>query len=107
MTTARIVEAFDELERRDPRFGLRLEPAPVEKLALQRGEEALAHGVVVGVSDRAHRGTYAGLTAAVAELNGGILRALVGVVDHAVRRRIASAMFKASSTSAVARVVAI
>jgi hypothetical protein len=33
---------------------LGLEPAPVEKLAFQRGEEALAHGIVVGVSDRAH-----------------------------------------------------
>ena len=51
MTTARIVETFDELERRDPRLGLGLEPAPVEKLALQRREEALSHCVVVGVSD--------------------------------------------------------
>jgi hypothetical protein len=51
------IEALDELEHRDPRFGLRLEPAPVEKLAFQCGEEALAHGIVVGVSDRAHRRT--------------------------------------------------
>lgn len=34
-----------------PRLGLGLEPAPVEKLAFQHGEEALANGIVVGVSD--------------------------------------------------------
>src|SRR6266404_4952338 len=56
VAAARIVEAFDELEHRDPRLGLGFEQAPDEKLALERGEEALAHGVVVGVSDRAHRG---------------------------------------------------
>ena len=42
----------NDIEHRDPRLGLRLEPVPVEKLAFQRGEEALAHGIVVGVSDR-------------------------------------------------------
>jgi hypothetical protein len=54
MTPARVVEALDEFEHGGPRLGLRLEPALVEKLAFQRGEEALAHGIVVGVSDRAH-----------------------------------------------------
>src|SRR6516162_11139596 len=73
MTTARVIEALDEFEHRDPRLGLRLEPAPVEKLAFQRGEEALAHGIVVGVSDRTHRGAHAGLAAAMAELNGRVL----------------------------------
>jgi hypothetical protein len=32
MTTARVIETLDKLEHRDPRFGLRLEPAPIEKL---------------------------------------------------------------------------
>src|ERR1700686_2354688 len=73
MTAARVVEALDELEHRDPRLGLRLEPTPVEKLAFKRGEEALAHRIVVSVSNRTHRGTHAGLEAAVAELNGGVL----------------------------------
>src|SRR5438132_5722268 len=49
------------------------------------GEEALAHGVVVGVSDRAHRGAHTRLPAAMAELNGRVLGTLVGVVDHALR----------------------
>jgi hypothetical protein len=80
-----IHEALDKFEHRDPCLGLRLEPAPVEKLAFERGEEALAHGVVVGVSDRAHRGAHASFAGSDAELNQGVLRALVGVVDYALR----------------------
>src|SRR6201986_1922070 len=85
MTASRVVEALEELEHRDPRLGLSLEPTSVEKLAFQRGEEALAHRIVVGVANRAHRRAHPGLAAAVAELNGRVLRALVGVVDHALR----------------------
>src|ERR1700704_1638931 len=73
MTASRVVEALDELEHRDPRLGLSLEPTPVEKLAFQRGEEALAHRIVVGVANRAHRRAHPGLAAAVAELNGRVL----------------------------------
>ena len=54
MTPTRIVEAFDEIEDDDPCFGLRLEPAPLEELAFEGSKEALAHGVVISVSDRAH-----------------------------------------------------
>ena len=54
MTPTRIVEALDEIEDRAPCFDLRLEPAPLEELAFERSEEAFAHGVVIGVSDRAH-----------------------------------------------------
>jgi hypothetical protein len=42
-------------------------------------------GIVVSVSDRAHRGTHAGIAAALAKSDRGVLRALVGVMDHAVR----------------------
>src|SRR5208337_361404 len=35
MPAARVVEAFDELEHRDPCLGLGPEPAPVEKLAFE------------------------------------------------------------------------
>jgi hypothetical protein len=73
VTAAKIVKALDEREHRHPRLGLRLEPVPVEKLAFERGEEALAHRIVVGVSDRAHRGAYAGFPAAVSERDRGVL----------------------------------
>ena len=57
----------------------------VEQLALERGEEALAQGVVVAVADRAHRRPHPGLPASLAEGDGGVLGALVGVMDHVGR----------------------
>ena len=71
-----IVEAFDERECRVARLGLRLEAVPREKLAFERGEEALAHGVIIGVADRTHRGAHTCIAAAVAELDRGVLAAL-------------------------------
>src|SRR6476469_6328393 len=58
MAAPLIIEAFDEGERRIARIGLCLKPAASEKFAFERGEEALAHGIVVCVTDRTHRGAY-------------------------------------------------
>lgn len=52
MTVARIIPAFDELEYGHARFGLGAELTPVEQLAFERGEEALAHGAIVCIADR-------------------------------------------------------
>jgi hypothetical protein len=62
----RIVEAFDELENDDPGLGVRSEVATIYQLALECGDETLAHRIVVGVADRACRWTDAGLLAAIA-----------------------------------------
>src|SRR5215470_6527350 len=78
MTSARIVETLDELEHSHPRFGLRFEPAAIEKLALKRGEEALCHRIVVGVAHRTHRGPHSCLAATLAEFDTSILRTLPG-----------------------------
>ena len=67
------------------RFGLRLEATPIEQLTFERGEETLRHRVVVGVSDRPHRGANACLSTSFAELDRGILRAMIRMVDHAAR----------------------
>src|SRR6201997_5892202 len=83
MTASRIVEALDEGEYGASRLGLRLEPAAIEQFAFEGREEALAHGIVISIADRTHRGSHTGLTTAVAELDRGVLRTLVGVVDHA------------------------
>src|SRR4051794_25812573 len=101
MAAAAIVEAFDERERGIARLDLCLEPAAIEKLAFEGGEEALAHGIVVSVTDRTHRGAYARVTAAVAELNRGVLAGLKWSEwwITPVGRRVTSAMFRASSTS--------
>ena len=50
MSPVRVVPALDELEDGHFRFGLGAEASPVEKLALERGEEALAERVVVRVA---------------------------------------------------------
>ena len=42
MTAPRVVPAFDEIEDYEPGLDLRVEPVPIEELALERGEEALA-----------------------------------------------------------------
>jgi hypothetical protein len=53
MSAARIVPSLDELEDGPACFGLRAEAGSVDELAFEGGEEALAHGVVVAVADRA------------------------------------------------------
>ena len=54
MPPSRIVEALDEVEDRDPRLALAAEADAIEQLALERGEEALTHCIVVAVAHRAH-----------------------------------------------------
>jgi len=72
VASARIVPALDELE--DDLAGLRLgaELPPVEQLAFERGEEALAHRIVVRITDRPHRLTHTGLLASEPEGDRGI-----------------------------------
>ena len=62
--TAGIVPGFDEVENSHPGLGLIFESFPLDEFGLERGEEALAHGVVIGITDRSHRGSDAGLLAA-------------------------------------------
>src|ERR1700729_2695272 len=85
MATGGIVPPLDVAEDRHPGLGLRCEPAACQQLAFQCGEEALAHGVVVGVTDRSHGWTHAGFPAAAAERQRCILAALVAVVDDITR----------------------
>src|SRR6516164_10117931 len=64
MATSGIVPPFDVAEDRHPGLGLRCEAAAGQQLAFQCGEEALAHGVVVGVTDGSHGWAHAGFPAA-------------------------------------------
>src|SRR6266404_2330320 len=81
MATGGIVPPLDVAEDRHPGLGLRCEPAACQQLAFQGCEEALAHGVVVGVTDRSHGWEHAGFPAAPAERQRCILATLVAVVD--------------------------
>ena len=82
VTSAWVVEALDEVEDGHLRLGLGLEAVPVEELTLEGREEALAQGVVVGVTDRAHRGSHTDFLASEPERDRRVLSALIGVVDH-------------------------
>src|ERR1700741_5148923 len=85
MAASGIVPALDVAEDRHPGLALRCEPATCQQLTFQCGEEALAHGVVVGVTDRSHGWAHAGVPAAAAERQRCILGALVAVVDDIAR----------------------
>jgi hypothetical protein len=50
-----------------------VESPTIDELAFEGGEEALAEGVVVGVADRTHGRTHAGLATAVAKRDRGVL----------------------------------
>src|ERR1700739_4909650 len=106
MTASRIVEALDEGEPCASRLGLRLEPAAIEQFAFEGREEAFAHGVVIGIADRTHRGSHTCLTTAVAAIEVYCEPWSEWWITP-LGRRVMSAMFRASSTSRVASVVAI
>src|SRR5438132_5178529 len=82
MSTPRVVPAFDEVEDGAARVGLGAEAFAIEQLALERREEALAHGVVVGIAHTAHRRPDAGLASAPAEGERRVLVALIRVMNH-------------------------
>ena len=73
VTPAPVVEALDELEDRHARLGVAAKAAPIQQLALQGREEALAQRVVVGIAHRAGRGSHASLLAARPERDRGVL----------------------------------
>jgi hypothetical protein len=54
-----------------------METALVERLTLERGKETLAHGIIEAIADRAHRESYAGLAAVLAEGDLSVLANLV------------------------------
>ena len=51
-----VVAAFDELEHRELRLGLRAEQTAIQQLAPKRRDEALSESVVVRVGDRSMEG---------------------------------------------------
>jgi len=65
--TSGVVPALDELEDGHACLGLGLERLPFDQLALQGGEEAIGHGVVVAIPGRPGGGQHSHLAAALAE----------------------------------------
>src|SRR5436309_15544181 len=83
MTASGIVPAFNEVEDREARVGLRAEVLPIEQLALEGCDEALAQRVVVRVADRTHGRPDAGLATPLADGHRGVLAALIRTVTDA------------------------
>ena len=51
----RVIPAYNGFEHHPTRLFLRAKVAPIEQLAVQRGEEALTHRIAVAVSNWLHR----------------------------------------------------
>ena len=83
----RVVPPLDEVEDRQSCFGSRLEASTVRQLALEGREEILAHRIVEAIGDRSHRRPDSRLPAPPPERDGGILAALIGMVDPVARDR--------------------
>ena len=81
MTAVRIVETLNEGKHRTASLDLALEARAIEKLAFEGSEEALTHGVVIRITNRAHRRTHASLAAAATEFDRGVLRPLIGMMN--------------------------
>ena len=77
----RIVPAFDELKNSQACLRWGVEGVAVEQLTFQSGEEALAEGIVVAISDGAHRRPDPGGPTTLTEGQGCVLAALVGMMD--------------------------
>ena len=78
-----IIPALDELKYGQAGLGLCAEGFSIEQFTFQGGKEALTQSVVEAVADRAHRRAQVGFPAAMAEGQGGILTALIRVMDDA------------------------
>src|SRR5277367_5245609 len=73
MQSHRVIPTLDVAKAGHLRLGLRCEPATAEQLGLEGGEEALGHGIVVGVTDRPHRWSNTGLATPLAKCHRRIL----------------------------------
>ena len=67
MTPPWVVPSLDVGKQGQPRLGVALEATPIDQFALEAGEEAFGHRVVVGVADAAHRRADTHLLATLAE----------------------------------------
>ncbi len=65
--------ALDEVKDRHACLSLSFETAALEQFAFERGKETFADGVIEAIAHRTHRGSYAGLAAALAEGDRSVL----------------------------------
>jgi hypothetical protein len=73
MSAVRVVPTFEPFKYGHPGFRFGFESTSAQQFALESREEAFRHGVVVGISDRSHRGHDVRFLTALAE---GVARIL-------------------------------
>src|SRR6185437_8568191 len=82
VTALAVIPNLDVLEDRQTRDRSRHPDLAVEQFDLERREEALGHGVVEAVSDRAHRPHEASPLELLAESQGRVLATVIRVMDQ-------------------------
>src|SRR5687767_3119547 len=85
MTSVWVVPALDKREDCHASFSMALKSTPIEQLTFQRGEKALAHRIVIAISNRPHRDSDLPLMTPIAKGHRGVWRALVRVMNHLAR----------------------
>ena len=83
MAALAVGEDLEVLEERGAGLEVGPKGLPGEELALQGGEEAFGHGIVVAIANGTHGAADADRLAAFAEEQRRVLSAMVGVVNHA------------------------
>src|SRR5258705_2172478 len=83
MPTTAVVEDRDEVKERGPSVGMRAKGRTHEQFTFERREAAFRQGVVVPVPHRAHGGADPRRTAPVLKRLGGVLAAMIRVMNHA------------------------
>ena len=83
VSAAEVVPTLDEGEQLTSSLLVRLEARAGQQFAFERGEEALAHGIVEAIPHCAHRRAPPRFATAPAEGKRGVLTPLIRVVNDA------------------------
>jgi hypothetical protein len=86
MAALTVVEDLDEVKERAARLSMRAQRRARQQLTFESSKEAFGKGAIVAIADRAHGGAHTGATAALLKGSGGVLAAMVGMVNDPSRR---------------------
>ena len=76
-----VVPTFDKTEEGDASLGMRAEGIAINEFTFQGGKETFAQGIVKAIAHRAPRRSYSSYFTALAKGDGGVLAALVGMMN--------------------------
>lgn len=85
MSSPWVVPALDVAEQGHAGLGLGFKDVAFNQFTFERGEEALGHGIVVGIAHAAGRRFDTHFRAALAEGHAGVLATLVAMMNDLIR----------------------